>query len=816
MLQNIKLFITLFALGLVCQNFGPISNRLEGVLLLTSLVSYLFICVPIIKSKNSGVSYLNNDNNSEANQNSSELNSSSVLPVTILSYIALIAIALSLSWVTNDLIQLCILIAFLLCILLFSKYRGLSTIEHTHSILITSVFLLIILLYTYFTDCWYVVGLYSALFSNICGFIYARILNLGPTSFGFFILVSFVIYHTTRFALSKQRSVLRLSFALLYLFATTIVVVGINLLVVFIASKTKLFSIDRNDLHTQFFLFLIMCPSVLFYKHSEFQSSCFLMIKRNYKYAIPTVVAFVALITFLFVPFMKSATIEDKTVAFYKKGSLDWNSPRFGNYGQRSGGMFGLMPKHLKVLGYNSIMIDDITLKNLDGTDVLVMINLDKALSREELLMVWNYVKHGGGLLLLGDHTDLAGLMKNFNQILKIVNIKFKFDSAMPTRYTWDSLLDYRLHPISNTFEMETGRSWWVGASLECTPPAEPIVLGKYCYSDWGYKNNAKNAYLGNRRFDYYEPLNDHVLAAYSRYEDGKVMAVGDTSSYHNTTFMVTNSFVLNTFRYLSDNKLGHSTLVKRILLGLLILSMASCLVFSLMEKINIILPLSFTFIIGVALISVNCMGFSRHDDSTSFEKTNVAYIDFSHKERFDLMSWEDDSIGGLRNNIMRNGYFPVLMRDFDAGKLLKSKLLVIIAPTQPFTNGEIETLKLFAENGGKIVVSVGWEEMAGSSKLLEAFNFEIDGTPLGWCDFEYKKTKIQFHEAWPVVYGGKDEDVEVICEPLGYPAVVSKKIGKGSIVVIGDSYFLLNQNLEGSKKYSTPNIFLLRNLLLN
>ena len=79
------------------------------------------------------------------------------------------------------------------------------------------------------------------------------------------------------------------------------------------------------------------------------------------------------------------------------------------------------------------------------------------------------------------------------------------------------------------------------------------LVSGKYCYSDRGYKHNKKKAVLGNRRLHYYERQNDVVLAAVARYGRGKVMACGETSACHNTTFLTTHPFVVHSFKLLSD-----------------------------------------------------------------------------------------------------------------------------------------------------------------------------------------------------------------------------------------------------------------------
>ena len=93
-------------------------------------------------------------------------------------------------------------------------------------------------------------------------------------------------------------------------------------------------------------------------------------------------------------------------------------------------------------------------------------------------------------------------------------------------------------------------------------------------------------------------------------------------------------------------------------------------------------------------------------------------------------------------------------------------------------------------------------------------FGLGIDSVPLGSCTARYKKTTVRFHEAWPVTFN-KDDPVRIISRPLGYPALITRQYGRGSVVLAGDSNFLLNENLEGAKKHYVPNIFLLRDLLM-
>lgn len=787
--NQIKSLLILLTFGFICQNFGPISDDLGGVLTLILLVVYFFTTVPV--------------------------------KIGDAVYVAVFVIfSVFVSRLSNDIVQLSGLVAFLFGLWLFSRWRGYSTREHVISLLVTVFFTFVLFLYQYLPECWYITRLYASLFSHFCGLVYVRTLNLGHTSIGFFIVVSFIIYHLVTFTLNKERSAARLGLAILYLLCANVIFVGINLLVVFILRYTFILGLDK--LHAQFLLFLLLCPSILFQgcKDTGLSQKISLLSDRGvYKFAIPTAVVFAISVVLYTFPIFSTKPVDTKNIVFYKKGSLDWDIPRFGSYGQRSGGMFGIMPKYLGVMGFNVQMVDEISIATLSRADVLVMINLNKELRREEVVMIWNFVRGGGGLLLLGDHTNLDGLMNNFNQILRMVNIRFKFDSAMPSRYVWDYLMEIRPHPVSDGFHKALSQSWWVGASLECRYPAIPLVIGKYCFSDWGYEHDVKNAYLGNRRFDYYEPLGDLVLAAYARYGKGQVLAFGDTSSFHNTTFMMTHDFVLNVFDLLSSKQDGLNQVSRHILQAFLVLAIAACVVFTFRGNLNLLLPLIFILIMCLTALSSGSgwryTQTQKQIESNIFNALKVAYIDYSHKGRFDLMSWEDDSIGGLRNNLLRNGFFPLLLSDFDPEKILRSKLLVLIAPTQPFSAGEIGLLREFVEGGGKLLISVGWEEKDASLRLLDSFGLGLDNVPLGWCSSEYKATSVQFHEAWPVIFNNDARGVEVICKPLGFPAIVSKRYGKGSILLIADSYFLLNENLEGSKAFSVPNIFLLRDLLL-
>jgi len=68
------------------------------------------------------------------------------------------------------------------------------------------------------------------------------------------------------------------------------------------------------------------------------------------------------------------------------------------------------------------------------------------------------------------------------------------------------------------------------------------------------------------------------------------------------------------------------------------------------------------------------------------------------------------------------------------------------------------------------------------------------------------------FWKAWPVY--SDDSAAKIVCSYNEYPLIAIKDYGKGKFVLIGDSQFFLNKNLEMEKQPYMDNINFLRWLL--
>lgn len=535
---------------------------------------------------------------------------------------------------------------------------------------------------------------------------------------------------------------------------------------------------------------------------------------------ICTISAGVALIaTLLFYLPPTDGKFLTRHITFYGKGLVTWDTPQRGRYGTISSGMFGLLPQYLQSTGYQTFVLEkDVTVKSniLEDTQVFVVINLNVQFSEDERTKIWNYVKKGGSLLVLGDHTDLEGTMNPLNHLLEPVNIKFRFDSAFTATH-WFNAYALFPHPITSTLDYSNDTlQHSTGASLDIAPPAVPIVNAKFAFSDKGNYAN-ENGYLGDYLYQPGEHFSDLVVVAGATYGKGKVVVFGDTSGFQNLPIYHSHEFINSIFSYLtlpiSPQLFQWGGLV--LLLGLLFAHLFFPSARTALAIPLLAVTLGTGLFIGHYLLPLSA--------PTRPHTRNIAYVDAAHINQYSLTHWKEDSINGLTLNLARNGYLPMIRRSRLDNSIFSAKIYVVIAPHKSFTSRELELLKTYMNQGGLFILAVGWEEKAGSQKLLDLLEVDIIPIPLGPVPLhdptlddeliEAIQREPHFMEAWPISYQSTSH-LSVLYGFGDYPIVVYKSFGNGGAIVIADTQFLYNRTLEAEKAWWEGNIIFFKQLL--
>jgi hypothetical protein len=802
--QFAKIALFLLVIGFVTESMGSMTHSLSDFIALSLLAAFILTYLPIRAIGKPAKRGHGQDSLSTRQR----LRTSKSL---IIVYLPLLIIASSALILTQEGIsELLGLSIFLFGFDLILRKLHTPHRELPILLLTTVIYAIFLTLFHYVPQTWYWLQKFSLSFSRLAGHIVGRDINLGITYLGLSVITLFAVCYVSMFILAERRRPLTLTAALSSLIAVNaIYVIGWTFLATPALSPYLDFAkplVSRLDLRLLLFV-LAAIPGFFFIKSAEPREVPVVVNRTKLKYTAG-MAAILVLSTATLVVQLPGAEVS-KDVLFYDNGYLDWSVPTFGQYGLDRTGMFGLLPTYLEAKGYTTEIQNTLTDESLDHVGTLAIINLNQSFDEQTKRAIWDFVEHGGSLLVLGDHTGYKQIREPFNDLLQPVNIAYNFDSAIPSESKWtypDGSWSHSILQGISEDEIQIG----IGASLTIAPPSAPVVLGRYGFSDAGNPFDPQRGYLGDMVYAQGEQLGDVVLAAQSHYGKGKVLAFGDTTLLQNGALAHSYRFIDNIFLWLATGN-GRSFYPYNVFLSLALL-VASLAFFFIIVKASTISLAVYTTVLALALAILPAVSAVTVKDYGVLE-ADVASIDISHAERCDLSIHSPDSIDALSINLVRNGYTPLLLRDFSPERIRNSRLVAIVAPARPFSRGEIDTISEFVARGGLLLLSVGWEERQASKSLLAEFGISVSNIPLGRITSAQDTEGVSLWEAWPVI-SADTKDVDVLAQAWGYPVIIFGRYGEGGILIAGDSSFWLNKNLEEVYDYNEANILFLKNCL--
>jgi hypothetical protein len=460
---------------------------------------------------------------------------------------------------------------------------------------------------------------------------------------------------------------------------------------------------------------------------------------------------------------------------------------------------------------------------------------------------IWDYVEKGGTLMVLGEHTIADPNVppqrgRNlFNHLLVPTNIRVNFDSATFEIGGWLQSYHPMFHPT--TIGIEDSRNQFgvvIGASLDVKYPARPILVGRWGYNDPG-DESAGASMMGNHKYDAGERLGDVILAAEQSYGRGHVFVFGDTSNMTNGITVGAHPFNARLLAYLThageagtaqgDSPISTGRQVVTILLMAALVAVIAWGASAATAPASVLaamLCLAISLSFWTRVVSANAEIYPTASMVRS-APAKIAYIDNAHLGFYSEESWRPEGTMGLAMNLMRNGYLTYMAPDLSRERLItddnrpRASLVVMPAPTRALSATEIETLQKWVRAGGALVMTIGWDRYGPNHELVRAFGFDVGSTshperppePLGHYKAPYWRAEdgsyqvyVRFHAAWWVRLLDPSETTtgDALGRPkardLAYgrynePTILWRREGAGQVVLVGDSEFATNQNLE-------------------
>ena len=477
---------------------------------------------------------------------------------------------------------------------------------------------------------------------------------------------------------------------------------------------------------------------------------------------------------------------EGRKVVFWDTG-IDFSTPQKGIYGLDRVGMFGALPFYLENRGYICEIVRDIDTGVLENAAALVVINPLLAPSEQSVAAVEKFVRNGGGVLAVGDHTGDEQIRKPLNKLLAPAGITFNFDSAIPFQSLWPQAFTKRKNPI---FTNITDRQLQivVGASLTCAYKAKPLLIGKTGFSDAGDITNETDGYLGDMSFSRGERFGDLILVAESRLGKGGYLAFGDTTPLQNTVLAYSAPFIDNIFAYLADNYNGQAVEPDA-------------------AELDTAEP--------------DAAELDAGESARRMEKPESDYEDYCLIEASRIPGFSFDKSGnaadGLYAGVLRAGMLPYLNINESVADALNGGgrniiTVVITEPALPYDEADIASLNNLLDRGGTLVLLGHYSSPGAAKSLFARFGAAFDELPIGRIA-PTSNPEMAFWNACPVLLSNA-RGTETLLSIWDYPVICRASVSNGEIIVIGDAGFLKNKNLEGVDDYRAGNVVFVEEML--
>ena len=442
--------------------------------------------------------------------------------------------------------------------------------------------------------------------------------------------------------------------------------------------------------------------------------------------------------------------------------------------------------------------------------DILILKCPTTAYSDEEINAVKQFVEEGGGLYLIGDHTNVFGMNYYLNQVAKEFGITFNYDATydsvtlMHTTYTPQH---YCSHPI---VQFVPKFSFLTSCTLNAPLNAEDVIVGYGLLSEPGtYSTN----YFFRRMFYAPDAESGVFLQTVAlKYGKGRVVAFTDSTVFSNFAIFMDGypNFTLGTMEYLNrENLFSYLNVV----FGVVAIAAATLSLY-LLRKENRFKILLVFIVVGVFSFSIAAPVFTALNEfyyplpqpHTDFPRICFVqgYSDFNIEPQPAISSPQySKQFGTFFIWTQRVGYVPSVeetLRD----AVDKGDVVVIINPVKTFSLEDKKLVSRYLEKGGNLILMDSIINQDSTSNQLLGFLYGDTFKLQVMKDMHTLEVGNSTGEQGHLIAGpylaivGSGFTYSVLNDD-NHTAVAVKDYGEGRVIVVVDSYSFSNAMMGGS-----------------
>jgi hypothetical protein len=462
---------------------------------------------------------------------------------------------------------------------------------------------------------------------------------------------------------------------------------------------------------------------------------------------------------------------------------------------------------------------DVLNLDLLDKYDILILKCPTNAYSGEEINAITQFVEKGGGLFLIGDHTDVFGMNTFLNQVSQQFGIRFRTDATyeigtgMMSIYKPDQIFSNPIVKNLKQFEFMTS------CTLDAPLFSENVIIGNRIISEPG-TYSTENFF----RESVASPESEFgflLQASAVKYGKGRVIAFTDSTVFSSFSVFTDGyqKFTLGVLDYL--NRENVFAYLNTVFIGLAGISFI-LLVYVLRKERKVkavFLCLSIgllSFSLATPFFSyVNSINYSLPSPHSDFKQICFVqeYSDFniSLKPRL-IISEGKQNYGTFFVWTQRVSGIPSVELTLD-NAIKKGDIIVFINPKKSFKDSDINAINDFVKNGGKILVMDSVQnsksttnELIGNFGIWINENIQNQRLFLNNTDIFENRTIGNISYPYLSIIGGETMFINEKNETqISIVELHNKITGKnGTIVVVVDSYTFSDASMGGT--FSEPN----------
>ena len=487
-----------------------------------------------------------------------------------------------------------------------------------------------------------------------------------------------------------------------------------------------------------------------------------------------------------------------------KHSDWEWTTKKLDKewYGSQSTYNYYSLAEYLNYFYHVDRNIDQkLSRKLLANYDVLMLKTPTESFDEQEIENIVHFVRQGGGVWLIGDHTNIFGVNHYLNFIAERFGLRFRYDTTYDLKS--GTLSVYRRPKVFPHAIVQNMPPFLFATSctLAASPLAENVIIG------YGLRSRML-AYSERGFFPERLPTHDYefglfLQAAAVKYGKGRVAAFTDSTCFSNFYMFIPGKpeLALGYVEWL--NRKNRYAFLTPIFGFIAVITLAVGVYIGWKVKKNIWGIMFFSALCASALGIAAFKTLAQVTYPLPQEHADFHKVCFE-SEHSDIALPVLKLVDKHPNNYhtfyvwtQRLGYVPSFEQTLEDA-LMKGDLVVVINPTKPFTNDEIRQVEKYVERGGSFLILDGPQNKTSTSnQLLKPFQMRIKFSEIKQSViYNNRYKKLGPAKRSGTVIGGQ----AILMTGDKQPVFSIAKRGKGVMAVMSDSYIFNNSQMGGTQ----------------